>query len=500
MKTIKRFLFLLHRWIGVTFSLLILLWFASGIVMMYVAFPTLTPSERFAHAPVLQTERLAVSPLKALEALSEAPRPIAALRLSTVLQRPAYLVKDANGQWSGVFADDGAPISNIGPDAAEQAARGFAGDGATATHLAESSVDQWSVSGSLNGYRPLHKVAVADGRGAILYVSSRTGQVVRDTSRWERNWNWVGAVVHWIYPTALRRHTQAWVNVVIVLSLGGLIAAISGTIVGIMRVRVKRRYRSGSVSPYSGLQFWHHLGGLLSAVFVITFLFSGLMSMNPWGVFDNRGESKKEQIARYTNGALDLSRFSPDVSSIAAALPDDFEPREIEWLQHTNGTYLVFTDAKARRVALSAMLGRPARRIENMIDRVDQHVGSLMPDATILEKKILSAYDEYYYARHERYKPLPIMRVKFDDESNTWFHIDGVTGQVLSRSTKTDRIKRWLYNGLHSLDFRILVTNRPLWDIIVIILSLLGIGFSLTGVVIGWRRLKIKGARILNRQ
>jgi hypothetical protein len=42
---------------------------------------------------------------------------------------------------------------------------------------------------------------------------------------------------------------------------------------------------------------------------------------------------------------------------------------------------------------------------------------------------------------------------------------------------------------LHSLDFAILLRNRPLWDVTVIALSAAGLVISLSGIVIGWRRL-----------
>src|SRR5580700_3382467 len=43
-----RALILLHRWLGVGFCLLFAMWFASGIVMHFVPFPSLTEAERFA--------------------------------------------------------------------------------------------------------------------------------------------------------------------------------------------------------------------------------------------------------------------------------------------------------------------------------------------------------------------------------------------------------------------------------------------------------------------
>ena len=41
-----RALILLHRWLGVSLSLLFAMWFATGIVMHFVSFPTLTEAER----------------------------------------------------------------------------------------------------------------------------------------------------------------------------------------------------------------------------------------------------------------------------------------------------------------------------------------------------------------------------------------------------------------------------------------------------------------------
>lgn len=44
----KRQLHLMHRWLGIGIGLLVLLWFGSGMVMMYVPYPALTEPERMA--------------------------------------------------------------------------------------------------------------------------------------------------------------------------------------------------------------------------------------------------------------------------------------------------------------------------------------------------------------------------------------------------------------------------------------------------------------------
>ena len=71
-----------------------------------------------------------------------------------------------------------------------------------------------------------------------------------------------------------------------------------------------------------------------------------------------------------------------------------------------------------------------------------------------------SEYDDYYYSRHNRYRPLPAYRVTFDDAESTWFYVDWTTGAVVLRYTTAARVQRWLYNGLHSLDFSFLTAPR----------------------------------------
>ena len=84
-----------------------------------------------------------------------------------------------------------------------------------------------------------------------------------------------------------------------------------------------------------------------------------------------------------------------------------------------------------------------------------------------------------------------MLRATFDDEAQTWFHISPVTGDILGRSDSSRRTYRWLFNALHSLDFKLLLMHRPAWDIVVWLLSILGIIVSISGVVIGWRHLKL---------
>jgi uncharacterized iron-regulated membrane protein len=113
----------------------------------------------------------------------------------------------------------------------------------------------------------------------------------------------------------------------------------------------------------------------------------------------------------------------------------------------------------------------------------------LMPDATMITQTRLQKYDAYWYSHHQE-RLLPVLRVGFDDEAQTWFHIDPATGEILGRTDRGRRAYRWLFNALHSFDFPALLSNRPAWDAVVWLLSILGMVISVSGIAIGWQYLR----------
>lgn len=121
----------------------------------------------------------------------------------------------------------------------------------------------------------------------------------------------------------------------------------------------------------------------------------------------------------------------------------------------------------------------------------------LLPHA-VVRTETLTAYDLHYYDRAAHTmtggvdKPLPALRVVFDDPHATWVHIDPHTGTVLAHTDSHRRASRWLFALLHSWDWLPLLERRPLWDGLLIALSLGGAVVSVTGVVMGWRRLGMK--------
>jgi len=82
-----------------------------------------------------------------------------------------------------------------------------------------------------------------------------------------------------------------------------------------------------------------------------------------------------------------------------------------------------------------------------------------------------------------------VLRVRFADPQQTWLHLDLYTGEVLGVLDQPRRVSRWLFSLLHSWDWLPLLQQRPLWDAWMIAFSLGGLVLSVSGVVLGWRRL-----------
>lgn len=113
----------------------------------------------------------------------------------------------------------------------------------------------------------------------------------------------------------------------------------------------------------------------------------------------------------------------------------------------------------------------------------------LVPGAQIVAVEQLTAPDAYWYDAGALPR-LPVLRVRFDDAARTWVHIDPATGLVMGDTDSRRRLYRWFFDLLHKWDFNGLTLNRPAWDVLLWTLSILGLVTSVSGIWIGWIRLR----------
>ncbi|MCK1679864.1 PepSY domain-containing protein [Bradyrhizobium sp. 147] len=466
---------LLHRWLGIAFCLLFAMWFATGIVMHFVPFPSLTEAERFAGLVPLDREetRIPVAGAVAASGIADATR----VRLIQRSDGAVYIVSGPSRQ-RAIRAADGNDASVKSADVALAIAQAHARqreiDASHARIVGRADVDQWSVPNGFDRHRPLFRVALGVAAGTEVYVSSLTGEIVLDTTRRERGWNLVGSVLHWIYPTVLRSNWALWDRLVWSLSLLALIAAVLGAVLGIVRIRIGKRQIS---SPYRGWHALHHLIGLAATVFVLTWICSGWLSMDHGRLF-SRGQLTPTE-AGLVNAAPDWR----DASSLDG-WPISSLAREAEWFAFNGNVYRRDRVALGRQTLIRRGDGPrdgPAGFLD--VHEIQGLTGRFADGCA--PPSVLPDNDDY--PARSMMPGAPVYR-SFCGED--WFDVDGADGGVLQRLDPSRRAYRWLYGALHTLDFPVLLSHPRLRDVVTVGLCALGLVFSLTGIVIGWRRLR----------
>jgi hypothetical protein len=511
MKRLIPALMFVHRYLGVAFCLIFVIWFASGIVMVYKRLPEYSAEERLARLPALNAAAIRLTPAEALEAanLGDAPRRVL---LTSLQSRPAYRFV-VDGGTVTVFADDGSYVEPLGQEGALAIVAGaFPESRGTARYLGglEES-DQWTINNRFNTSGVLHHIALGDAAGTEAYVAEATGDIVMKTDRSSRFWGYAGPVMHWFYFTPLRaQRGPLWNNLVVYGSVIGCVLCVLGLVIGIYRFSAARRFKRGtSMTPYVGWLQWHHYAGLLFGVFTLTWTFSGLLTMTPFGWFDQGGPTA-EQVRAIRGDGVDVAAFDVVPGAALAEFQKRFQPKELELLQflgepfyaayergvlsnaaHRDTVRYAAPGATLSRVLVTARGDAPQVKDGFTRDELLAAARAAMPGMEPFEIAWLTDVDNYYYQRTGGLR-LPALRAKFNDADETWLYLYAGDGSLVQTESRSSRYERWAYQSLHSLDFPGLYQTPWLWYPLIIALSLGGLALSLTSMIVGWRFLRGK--------
>jgi hypothetical protein len=475
--SVRRVVVYTHRWLGIILGLLFITWFVSGVVLMYAGMPRLSHSERLAQRPPLSFATATLAPAEALARVGR----VHSVELTMVGGRPVYLAR-GDHQTFAAFADTGASVAPVGAERALAEARTFA-PGQSATLRYETrlvSPDQWTLE--LARQLPMHRVALGDADRSQVYISEETGDVLLKTTQSSRTWAYPGAILHWIYLTPIRRHSDAWAQLIIWTSVAGTIMSVVGFFWGLWRYSPRGTYRLKRVasrSPYAGWMWWHHYAGLIFGITTVTWIFSGLLSMDPWNWHPSTVATPQQQAA-FSGGNYSIDRVS--LESLQDALGAAPGAREARIIQSQSELSLS-TDRGI--VPLTSSAGQ-VRFDESTVRTL---AATAMPSAHVMEVHHLDVYDSYYSDRDGEL-PLPVYQIKYDDPSRTWLYVDALRGIAVRKEERLTRLNRWLYRGLHDLDFPPLYDHRPLWDIVVIGLSLGGLALAVASVAPALHRIR----------
>lgn len=507
----RLWLILTHRWMGIVLGIMLVIWTVSGIVLMYYGLPHLTAGERLARLPALDVSAVRVSPAEAAARVGSEPFRI---RVSMLGGRPVYRINTGRvfGRWTLVYADTGELFEGFDTESAVTWLEGYVPEaaGRMAVDGYLTAPDLFTHNPGLQTHMPMYRIALNDSAETFYYVSEGSGEAVLKTDRLGRILGFVGYELHTLF---FWRQERWWGSLLQVLSWAALVMAVLGVILGFVRFALKPRFMHRGVTsrtPYQGLMKWHHYGGLVFGVLVLTWLFSGLVSMSVIpGIVETFYTPNQIAVgARSVQGegpALDLEGLTAEgLRAAAAALSGEMPISELELISFDGAPYYlahrVPTLAEQREWRSRSAFDFIAPTLDHehrLIEARDPSAGPFerfpddamlsaarraMPEAEIVAATWLDEFDNYYYDRHTSFdlglpqpvKTLPVLRVEFDDPLRTWLYLTPSHGQVLKFESR-DRANRWGYYGLHALDFGFLFDRRPLWDIVVLIL-MIGVG------------------------
>ena len=467
-----------HRWLGVATCLLFALWFSTGTVMLFVPFPDLPIGERARAMPPVDVSRVLVPPGVAAANLPALRR----LQLVQGLRGPSYILLLTSGPARSIDAVTGRPTALLSADGARATARRFCRCDVAAV-AGPYDYDQWIVHQRFDPERPFYRVDLADPRATSLYISQRTGEVLQRTDRRQRIFNYCGSVIHWIYPTILRRYPNGWSWTVWGVSLVAIMTGAAGFTLGLIRSRnALRNARKRSVTPFKGLLRWHHLLGLSAGSILLTWITSGWLSVDHGLLFPTGNPSPREIAAfqgRTLAEAANLIEL-PAVRHLDGFAIMNFSvvggtPFLSGW-KTTSGREQTLTTAGS---AISAV---PSRDIVAAVAAAwpgaHPHLATISPT------------DAYGHLLYDGI-PETSVRVKLEDAAGTWVHVDAGTGEIVEVVDWRRRIYRWLFNGLHTFDIPGLEQHDLIRKLIMLPCLAAGFALSVSGVVLGLRRIRM---------
>ncbi len=490
-----RLLLLIHRYLGIGVGLLMSVWCLSGLVMMYIGYPALDPGTRLEHlAPIGWRGCCRVS-----RSILGDTDPVANFRIEMLAGRPVLDWGTGPGSDGLIDLTTGTGIDDISAVQAASVAAAYvpvvgsaalvaraAGAASTPDPPGASAVvprlmgmvdfDQWTLEGISPDNRPLYHFDLRDGHGGQLYVSSSTGRAVQLTTRRERFWNWLGAVPHWLYFADLRRRAVLWSQIVIYTSLIGCFLVVTGLYIG---VRQLLRRPAGRWSPYRGFNLWHHLVGLFFGLFALTWVLSGMLSMNPWGLMEGAGAGAER--ARLRGPPITGAQLRAALQALVAAAPRAVV--SVESAPLDGRLYLIATDTLGVRKRLDAQANAAP------LGAAERHFIAVTLHADGRGLQVLTRGDEYYFSGPGERAEFPVWRVLPGDVTGRRFYIDPISGALAESLDVGDEHYRWWFDALHRMDFTAAIRGRPQWDALMWLLMAGVTTLCVTGTYLGYRRL-----------
>jgi hypothetical protein len=472
---------ILHRRLGLIVGPAVLLWFLSGVVLLWVPYPSLTEREWLLNAETIQLPDCCAALSRLLERF-DGPEGIESVHIRMVGGRPVATAQSLNGTLVSLTVDTAEAIAPLSREWAQRVALQVA-PGKVVEEMNLIDHDIWTVHQRFDTHRPLWKVQLPGERRSVLYISSVTGDLVQDTTADERRWNLVGAVIHWWYWPWLRRHWEWWDQVVWWVSAIGTVTVVAGGLI-LGREWVKH----GWSGLFVGRWRVHRALGVIAGISACCWMASGWLSMDHGRWFSD-GKVNVEDREQFMGGRL-IPRDVEAMPDFSTTLVDE-TVKEIRLTKMAGIVHLIARMSPSQQAILTVTSQEAVSREAFQDEVVKAAARSLLGDGVLTMMKVEeNDFGTCSTVGDETSSLLTL--VATTDLKPREVLVDNRTGTVVERLDSSRRLYHRLFNGLHRWDVPWLSQHCDLRRILMSLWCLLGAGLAGSGIWMGLVRLGMR--------
>ena len=474
MKKILGFLFKTHKITGTAIAVFFLMWFITGLVLVYHPYPKV--SERLLYDKK-ETLSSSLPPISSI--LFRLDGKISGLSLKQFQGQTLFMIKTKDSTWV-CEADPTKEVKPITFSVVEQVAK----------HWIDAPIkkvdtlyqrEQWVLFTKYDKALPIYKFYFDDKEKHELFISGKTAEVLQMTTARQRFWSWVGAIPHKFYIPCIRRNVDVWQNTVSIVSAICLLAALSGWLLGLIlwiKLYLKKQVWK---NPFKKRWYrWHFSFGLIFGLFLIAWATSGIFAMQrvPQWLVPMEGDYSFKNTRLWGRGLLPMDAYQLDYRMLKDSFPD---LKELEWTRYSNiPAYRIVTGTEELLIDAS---GKEIKRLQIPEQTIIEGLKKIHGKEVGMKVTLLNEFDNYYLSRRVSLS-LPVYKIEVADTNGSLYYVNPSTGYV--RYLNNNKIvRKWLFNATHYLDMDWLVSRPWLWHLSLWVLCSGCLVVCVSGLILG---------------
>jgi hypothetical protein len=470
-----------HRWLGLTAGLMVLVWYLTGLGLHWRPMPSvLSPEE------VSRTQGESFSLTLASKSFADVLQGRTGVRevlLRRAGSRLVYDVRRMDGTVEILDAQNGRSLLPVNEALARDIAQTLVPRSTIHSAVLMRGPDAYYTNRRQLAYR----VTFDDIGETRVYVGTATASVAARASIQHRLYqHFVNHPHYFSFDLPVRRRYPAlFESALMILNIVALVLVASGVVVSIRRfTRVGwfggNGFRDGIVRK------WHYLVGTIFSITTLGFVLSAFFLLfrenNVPQLAIVPTQDEQARIGRPLDRAqavpLPLTSLDPSRTPVAIDRLSTVSLKRV-----LDVPLYVLRDSVGHQDIIRADTGQPFTVDPSWL--ADVAGAFLGAPVKLSDVEYMSDYDSYYYARHNRYPPLPAYRATVDNDDRTLLYLSAETGEVTGRANREFRIRRWLVIGPHTWDWPFLVRRPALWTAVSLTVLGGGLWVTLSGLYLG---------------